>query len=115
MSRRRSQRTARRRNWRSKAKVCSTTQRSFPTPLIARVLGFEMIASVPRSRRARRNAWLLAVEQVQGAAVVGHVRAGGEHVDRGAAAVVDQVMVAAGLTSIDQRWACPGTPFFASM
>jgi transposase len=57
----------------------------------------------------------VAVEQVEGAFDVGHVRAAGQHVDRGAVAVTDQVMLGAGLAAVDRRRACSGTPFFASM
>jgi hypothetical protein len=35
--------------------------------------------------------------------------------DRGAVAVADQVVLTAGLTAVDRRRACTGTPFFASM
>jgi hypothetical protein len=36
-------------------------------------------------------------------------------VQRGAVAVTDQMVLAAGLTTVDRRRTCAGTPFFASM
>jgi hypothetical protein len=59
--------------------------------------------------------WRVAVEQVEGAFDVGHVRAAGQHVDRGAVAVADQVVFRARLAAVDRRRPCSGTPFFASM
>ncbi len=56
-----------------------------------------------------------AVEQVDGSADVGHVRTAGEHVQRGAVAVADQVVLAPRLATVDRRRTCAGTPFFASM
>ena len=55
------------------------------------------------------------VEQVDGLADVGHVRAGREYLQRGAPTIADQVMLAAGLAAVDRRRTCTGTPLFASM
>jgi hypothetical protein len=63
---------------------------------------------------ASGDRWV-AVEQVEGSADVGDVRATGQHVDRDAVAVADQVVLAAGLAAVDRRRTCSGTPFLASM
>jgi hypothetical protein len=44
----------------------------------------------------------IAVEQVEGSADVGDVRAAGQYVDRGAVPVADQVVLAAGLAAVDR-------------
>lgn len=56
-----------------------------------------------------------AVEKIQSTVDIGHVRAAGQNVDRGAVAVADQVVLGARFAAVDRRRACSGTPFFASM
>lgn len=73
------------------------------------LVGQQRVEAAPWPAGAAGDRWV-AVEQVEGAADVGHVRARGEHVDRGAVAVADQVMFAAGLAGVDRRCDCRPSP-----
>ncbi len=77
-------------------------------------VGQQHVEATPGTPGAAGDGWE-AVEQIKCTADVGNVRAGGQHMDRGAVAVADQVVLTAGLTAVDRRRACTGTPFFASM
>ena len=92
------------------ALAASLTERFAAVSLV----GQQRRETAPGPSRSPGDRWV-AVEQVESAADVGYVRAAGQHVDRGAVAVADQVVFGAGLAAVDRRRTCPGTPFFASM
>jgi hypothetical protein len=66
-----------------------------------------------RGRPERPGDRRVAVEQVERAADVGDVRAAGQHVDRGAVTVADQVVLGARLTAVDRRRTGSGAPLFS--
>ncbi len=78
------------------------------------LVGQQRVEAASWPALASGDRWV-AVEQVEGSADVGDVRATGQHVDRDAVAVADQVVLAAGLAAVDRRRTCSGTPFLASM
>ena len=55
--------------------------------------------------------WRVAVEQVECATDVGHVRAAGQNMDRGAVTVADQMMLAAGFAAVAGEGPVPGPAF----
>lgn len=70
--------------------------------------GFGSAARPSGAARDRRD----AVDQGEGLGDVVDVRRGRDDLERGAAAVSDQVVFAAGLAPVDRRWTGVGTPFF---
>ncbi len=83
-------------------------------PAVVAFVGQQDREPAPGSAGPAGDGWY-GVEQVDGLADVGHVRAGGQHLERGAVTVADQVVLAPRLATVDRRRTCAGTPFFASM